>query len=149
MSRLFTTLLLLSFTAFISACGSSTETSNANTNTNEAVGVGNVTVDANNLPEGLSVNPIPPSANTTPGIPDPKAANTMTKGATPTPGIPDPAALKKPFKPGATPTPGIPSPEEIRRQMQRNVNVNAPLPPGSDTMMMKGRKSPAPVNRPQ
>ncbi len=147
MSKVFIALLLMSFAVLISAC-SSTETTNANTNTNQAVGVGNVTVDANNLPEGLSVNPIPPSANTTPGIPDPKAANTVTKGATPTPGIPDPAELRKPFKPGATPTPGIPSPDQLRRQMQRNVNVNTPPPAGSDTMMMKGRKSPAPVNRP-
>ncbi len=143
MSRVLFALVLLSYAVFISACSSSTDT-NANTNT---VGVGNVTVDANNLPEGLSASPLPPSANTTPGIPDPKAANVIQKGATPTPGIPDPAELKKPFKPGATPTPGIPSPEELRRQMQRNVNVNAPVSTGGD-MMMKGRKSPAPVNRP-
>lgn len=149
MSKLFIAVLLVSFAVLISAC-SSTETTNVNTNTNtnQVVGAGSVTVDANNLPEGLSVSPVPPSANTTPGIPDPKVANTVTKGATPTPGIPDPAELKKPFKPGATPTPGIPSPDQLRRQMQRNVNVNTPPPAGSDTMMMKGRKSPAPVNRP-
>jgi hypothetical protein len=129
------------------ACGSST---NTNTNTNQSVGSGNVTVDANKLPEGLSASPVPPSANTTPGIPDPANANNVPKGATPTPGIPDPETLKKPFKPGATPTPGIPSPEELRRQLQRNVNVNAPPPASSDSTMMKStRKNPSPVNKPE
>ena len=68
---------------------------------------------------------IPPSLNTTPGIPDPKVANNVPKGVTPTPGIPSPDELKKPFKPGATPTPGIPDPETLRKQMQRQGNVNA------------------------
>jgi hypothetical protein len=138
---------VLSFAIFGLACGSST---NTNTNANQTVGAGNVSVDANNLPEGLSSSPVPPSANTTPGIPDPKAANNVPKGATPTPGIPDPETLKKPFKPGATPTPGIPSPEELRRQMNRsaNVNVNArPATSGDDQMMM--RKKPGPVNKPK
>ena len=113
------------FSAMIAgACSSSGENSNANAN--QGAGVGNVSVDANNLPEGLSASPVPPSTNTTPGIPDPKVANNVPKGATPTPGIPSPDELKKPFKPGATPTPGIPDPETLRKQMQRQGNVNAP-----------------------
>jgi hypothetical protein len=149
MQKSFVLSLLLWLAIFAVACGSSTET-NSNVNVNQTVGTGNVTVDPNNLPEGLSASPIPPSANTTPGIPDPKNANAIPKGATPTPGIPSPADLKKPFKPGATPTPGIPSPEELRRQMQRstNVNVNAQPPAGDEQMMMKSRKSPRPVNKP-
>jgi hypothetical protein len=152
MLKVFILSAVVSFAIFGLACGSSTDTNtNTNANTNQIVGTGNVSVDANNLPEGLSTSPIPPSADTTPGIPDPKVANNVPKGATPTPGIPDPETLKKPFKPGATPTPGIPSPEELRRQMQRsvNVNVNAPSSATSDPPMMKGRKSPGPVNRPQ
>ncbi len=150
MSKVLVLIFLLGLISFIAACGSASE-SNVNVNVNQTASNANVTViNANNLPEGLTASPIPPSSNTTPGIPDPKAADTVPKGATPTPGIPDPAELKKPFKPGATPTPGIPSPEELRRQMSRPaVNVNTPPPAGSDTMMMKGRKSPRPVNRPE
>ncbi|MEP7149046.1 MAG: hypothetical protein ABI857_09205 [Acidobacteriota bacterium] len=142
MSKVIFRIILLSLVALVSACGSSD--SNANVNTNQEGGIGNVTVDANNLPEGLSTSPIAPSANTTPGIPDPKAANSVTKGATPTPGIPDPASLRKPFKPGATPTPGIPDPETLRKQMQRQVNVNAPPPTAGDSMMMKKKATPKP-----
>jgi hypothetical protein len=132
MSKFLFCLLLLSFTVFISSCSS--VDSNANTNT---AGVGNVAVDANNLPEGLSTTPIQPSGNSTPGIPDPANANKLPVGGTPTPGIPDPANLRKPFKPGATPTPGIPSPEEMRRQMQRN-NSNV----SGETMMKKSTPKP-------
>lgn len=149
MSRVLIQFVLLSLAILAIACGGTAE-SNTNTNTNIGAGQGNVAVDANNLPEGLSASPLPPSANTTPGIPDPKTANNVPKGGTPTPGIPDPAELKKPFKPGATPTPGIPSPEELRRQMQRtNVNVNTQPATGSDQMMMPSRKRPAPVNKPE
>jgi hypothetical protein len=145
MSKVLFAAALLSFVIFFAACGSAPEN---NSNANNSAGTGNVAVDANNLPPGLTASPLPPSANTTPGIPDPKVANNVPKGATPTPGIPDPAEMKKPFKPGATPTPGIPRPEELRRQMGRtNVNVNAPVE--GDTMMMKGRKKPGPVNRPE
>ena len=124
-------------------CSSDTAT---NANTNQTVGIGNVNIDANNLPEGLSASPVPPSANTTPGIPDPKAANSVPKGATPTPGIPSPAELRKPLKPGATPTPGIPDPETLRKQMQRSGNTGAAA--ASEDTMMKSRKSPTPVNKP-
>ena len=135
-------LFLVSLQVLVSACGSAEP--NANANVNQSVGVGNVNVDANNLPEGLSTSPIPPSANTTPGIPDPKEAANVPKGATPTPGIPDPANLRKPFKPGATPTPGIPDPETLRRQMQRNTNMTAPPPVQGDVPMMKKRATPTP-----
>ena len=141
MSKVLVGLLVLSFAVLISACASTGSNSNANVNT-QPPGSGNVNVDPNNLPEGLSTKPIEPSANTTPGIPDPKDANSVPKGATPTPGIPDPANLRKPFKPGATPTPGIPSPEEMRRMMQ-NSNATAPPPVEGDTPMMKKKR---PIN---
>jgi|SRR5215204_5231727 len=151
MLRVLLSVVLLSFGVLAFGCSSSTNTNtNSNANTNQVIGVGNVAVDANNLPEGLSTSPLPPSANTTPGIPAANSVNVNTKGATPTPGIPDPETLKKPMKPGATPTPGIPSPEELRRQLQQrsNVNVNEPPPASDDSMMMKSRKSPRPVNKP-
>ena len=147
MSRALVLISVLSFAILVSACGSSTDT---NSNVNQTVGTGNVNVDANNLPPGFSASPIPPSSNSTPGIPDPANANKVPKGATPTPGIPDPGELRKPFKPGATPTPGIPSPEELRKQLNRNVSageVNKPAT-SSDTPMMMKRKDPRPVNKP-
>ncbi len=96
------------------------------------------TLDNANLPPGLSVSPVPPSSNSTPGIP----ANfgQLPKGATPTPGIPDPKTLNKPFKPGATPTPGIPSLEELRRQMNNPGNINIPPANGVIPMIQNKRK---------
>jgi hypothetical protein len=146
MIRILVGIVSLFVLGFALAC-SSTDTvsnSNANFNANQVVGVGNVNVDPNNLPEGLSASPVPPSSNTTPGIPDPKAANAVPKGTTPTPGIPSAEELKKGMKPGATPTPGIPSPDEIRRQMQGNANAGTPTTSGES--MMRSRKSPRPVN---
>ena len=128
------------------ACSTTTLNTNTNINTNSNVAI---LVDANNMPPGLSASPIAPSANTTPGIPAPGAANAIPKGTTPTPGIPDPKTLRKPMKPGVTPTPGIPDPATLRRQMQQpGTNVNTPSP-GNNDMLMRGRKSPRPVNRPQ
>ena len=138
MSRVLILMAALMAAILVGACASSTSNSNANANANQGAGLGNVSVDANNMPEGLSMSPVPPSTNTTPGIPDPKVANNVPKGATPTPGIPSPEELKKPFKPGATPTPGIPDPETLRKQMQRQVNSNTAQ---SDVPMMK--KKPA------
>lgn len=140
MLRVSVGLFLLSSVVFISACGSGSPDSNAN----QSAGIGNTNIDANNLPPGLSTSPIPPSANTTPGIPDPKNANSLPKGATPTPGIPDPQTLRKPFKPGATPTPGIPDPETLRRQMRGNTNMTAPPPVQGGQPMMKKRATPSP-----
>lgn len=145
MSRVLVSLSLLSFAIFAAACGSSTD---SNSNVNQT-GNSNVAIDANSLPPGFSASPIPPSSNSTPGIPDPAIANQIPKGATPTPGIPGPDELRKPAKPGATPTPGIPSPEELRRQLQRNVNVDVNRPAtSSDSPMMMKRKEPRPVNKP-
>ena len=141
MLRVLIPLTVLISAAIIGGCSSSG--GNTNTNANLGAGTGNVAVDANNLPEGLSASPMPPSTNTTPGIPPPGQANNVPKGATPTPGIPSPEELRKPMKPGATPTPGIPPADELRKQMQRQTNVNAP--PADDTPMMKKK----PVNKPQ
>ena len=98
MLKVLVVLFVLSAAILIPACGSA----ESNTNTNQSAGVGNVNVDANNLPEGLSTSPIPPSGNTTPGIPDPKNANSVPKGGTPTPGIPDPETLKRQMNQPAT-----------------------------------------------
>lgn len=138
--RFFT--LVFGVTAMMSACGS-VETGNTNSNTNTAVAI-----DPANIPEGLSTTPLPPSTNSTPGIPPANAVNAVPKGATPTPGIPDEATRNKPFKPGATPTPGIPDQETIRRQMkQPTANVNdAPVANGE--MMMRSRKRPQPTATP-
>jgi hypothetical protein len=110
--KLFALIVLL--TAFSFAC-SNAPTSNSQTN--QAV-----VVNANptNLPEGLSANQIPLSANSTPGIPDPKSvnANNNNKGATSTPGIPDTTKTGKTPQPKNTPPiPGIPDEETLRKQM--------------------------------
>lgn len=139
MTRAFLLITALSAALIFGACSSS----NSNTNANHA-GNGNVNVDANHLPEGLSTSPVPPSTNTTPGIPAPGEANNLPKGTTPTPGIPSAEELRKPMKPGATPTPGIPSPEELRKQMQRQSNVNTVTSDDSQMMMKK-----KPANKPQ
>lgn len=97
------------------------------------------------MPAGLNAQPLPPSANSTPGIP--AAVTNLPKGATPTPGIPDAAAIKRGMKPGVTPTPGIPSQEELRKAMnQRPTDVNKPLA-NSDQMMMK--KNTNKIQKPQ
>ena len=131
--------------AIAAAAGCSrTPVANSNQNTNVTV-----TVDANNMPPGLSAVPIAPSANSTPGIPPANQAYITTRGATPTPGIPDPKTLGKPLKPGATPTPGIPSEAELRRQLQTPLsNVNKNAAPGGP-MMMQDRKRPMPARPPQ
>jgi hypothetical protein len=140
MLRVFSLIALLAIASLIFACGS-----NPQTNSNAA---SNVTSNKNaNIPPEFSVSPIPPSANTTPGIPA-NGVNTLPKGATPTPGIPDPKLANRKLKPGATPTPGIPDPETLKRQMQglEQPNVNGLAPPGGGMMM---KKKPQPVNKPQ
>ena len=79
---------------------------------------------SSNIPPEFSNQPVTPSGNSTPGIPDPRTVNmnSVPKGATPTPGIPDPKNLNKPMKPGATPTPGIPDPKTLKEQMNRTLN---------------------------
>jgi hypothetical protein len=90
---------------------------------------GNVNIDPKNMPAGLETQPIAPSSNTTPGIPDPANANKLPKGTTPTPGIPPPDQLGKPLPKGATPTPGIPDPATIKKQMSQPSNVNMQAAP--------------------
>ena len=120
MSKIYITALFVTYTLACFGCGGSAPANaNANSNTNHTT-----TLDPANLPPGLSASPVPPSSNSTPGIP--ANLTQLPKGATPTPGIPDPATIKKGFKPGATPTPGIPSPEEIRRQMNNPGSINIP-----------------------
>ncbi|HEV8590468.1 MAG TPA: hypothetical protein VGQ55_00070 [Pyrinomonadaceae bacterium] len=122
-------LLLTTMALLGTACGS---VGGANVNVNANTGASansNVatSLDPNKMPDGMSASPIPPSANSTPGIPAPGNVNVEpSPGGSPTPGIPDAANLNKPFKPGATPTPGIPSPEELRRQLQRSANGMPP-----------------------
>ena len=100
-------------------------------------------VDTKTLPPEFSTSPVPPSANSTPGIPDPKSVDANAspeKGAAATPGIPSQAELNKPVKKGATPTPGIPSEEEIKAGKNRgtmtleevNNPKNAPTKSGSE-----------------
>jgi len=138
---------ILTLGAFSFACGGGAPAgnkTNANTNANSA-GTGVVQTDPANMPAGLSTSPVPPSANSTPGIP---AVNTvLPKGATPTPGIPSPEEIKKGVKPGLTPTPGIPSPAELKKAMSGQPSTAGPPPPaGTDApMMMKStKKTPKP-----
>lgn len=94
------------------------------------------------MPEGLNPTQVPPSANSTPGIPP--VVTSLPKGATPTPGIPSEAELKKGLKPGVTPTPGIPSEAELRKAMGKPpANVNAP---GDQPMMKKNTNK---IQKPQ
>jgi len=108
----------------------------SNSDTNKAVVV-NANATAN-LPEGLSANQVPPSADPIPGIPDPKSANanSNSKGAGPIPGIPDHTKTGKTAAPGKTPPiPGIPDEEELKRQMNTPVNrsVMDTKPPQSNS----------------
>jgi len=111
-------ILLVTFiflVALCTACSTATAPSgNTNTASNSNA----------NIPPEFSTQPVTPSGNSTPGIPDANTVNmnSVPKGATPTPGIPDPKNLNKPMKPGATPTPGIPSPEELKKQQNRTLN---------------------------
>lgn len=101
--------------SFMTACPTATAPSgNSNTVSNSNA----------NIPPEFSTQPVTPSGNSTPGIPDPSTVNmnSIPKGTTPTPGIPDPKELNKPRTPGATPTPGIPDPETLKKQMNRTLN---------------------------
>lgn len=142
------TILFLIFINITIAFGCSSTAENSSKKSTNANVVTNI--DPKNMPPGLSASPIPPSANTTPGIPDPKTINAnMTKGTTPTPGIPDQQTLKKQLTnqmpKGATPTPGIPDPETLRKQMNAApVNAN-PIPP---TEPSSGDDRPRTVRKP-
>src|SRR5882757_10516750 len=99
------TTCLLAMIAFACAGGTGNPANSAN---NAAP----TNLDANHLPPGLSVNPLPING-TTPGIPEANAVNININrpGATPIPGI-DPANVRITPNPKGTPTPGIPSPAE-------------------------------------
>ncbi len=93
-----------------------------NSETNKAV---LVNANPTDLPEGLSANQIPLSANSTPGIPDPKSvnANSSSNGAASTPGIPDTTKTGKTPMPKNTPRiPGIPDEETLKKQMNTPVD---------------------------
>jgi len=108
-------MVFIFFIVLCTACSTATAP-NANSNTANTSNA--------NIPPEFSTQPVTPSGNSTPGIPDPSTVNmnSMPKGTTPTPGIPDPKNLNKPMKPGATPTPGIPDPETLKKQMNRTLN---------------------------
>ncbi|MFN6964166.1 MAG: hypothetical protein ACK4S4_10430 [Pyrinomonadaceae bacterium] len=129
-------LVLLGTSVLIAACGGHPA---MNTNANVAVGPLE-NVNADQLPAGITVEPIQPSANSTPGIPPVEAVNVANKGATPTPGIPDPKTIGKPLKPGATPTPGIPDPETLRKMMNGQSTPDPTLPPQGNIEMRSMRK---------
>lgn len=119
---------MLALAAIISACGGA-ETTNTNANTNMLV------TNQANLPAEFQTSPVPPSGNTTPGIPAPGSIDITNsqKGGTPTPGIPDPATIgKTPVPKGATPTPGIPDPATLKRQMNNPVSNTSATPPATE-----------------
>jgi hypothetical protein len=124
--------LIILFIAVNLAC-SNAPTSNSQTN--QAV---IVNTNPTNLPEGLSANQVPLTADSTPGIPDPKSvnANNNSKSATSTPGIPDTTKTGKTPQPKNTPRiPGIPDEETLRKQMTTPVGkeMMERKPPEFDT----------------
>ncbi|MBX3290531.1 MAG: hypothetical protein KF855_14545 [Acidobacteria bacterium] len=100
-------------------CGDAGQSQNQN-----GVGNGVSNIAKEDLPPGLSGEPIKPTGESTPGIPPEGEANKVPVGATPTPGIPDEANIGKPLPRGATPTPGIPSEEEQKRQREQKLPEN-------------------------
>ncbi|CAN5426336.1 hypothetical protein BH18ACI1_BH18ACI1_11420 [soil metagenome] len=135
--------VLISLLLAINMACSAVETPNTNTNVNAVTNLNNA-----NLPPEFSASPLPMSANSTPGIPDPNSVNInrMPKGATPTPGIPDPKNIGKPLPRGATPTPGIPDEKTLKEQM-KNSTSNSRMeqkPPQTDSNPTR-----SPSNRPR
>ena len=137
---------LFSFLLTINLACSMTPSSNVNVN---AVSTSNQNTPAN-LPPGLSTNPVPLTANSTPGIPDPNTTgtNNSVRGTAPTPGIPNPKTIgKTPLPKGTTPTPGIPDAETLRKQLNnliKDANV-VNQPPKTDSNSIK---SPTDKTRP-
>ena len=85
--------------------GNSNSASSSNTSTNVP-------------PEFRDVN-VPPSGNSTPGIPPANQANVNLKpdsNGMIAPGIPAANKINKPVTKGATPTPGIPDPATLKKQ---------------------------------
>ncbi len=92
-------------------------------------------INAADLPPGFSTNPVPMSANSTPGIPGPNDVNKIPSGNIP--GIPDANKMgKNPQTKKTPPIPGIPDQETIKKQMNtplQDVNiVNNPPKSTSD-----------------
>ena len=115
----------------------------SNSQANKAVVVN---ASPTNLPEGLSANQVPLSADSTPGIPDPNAANSNSnsKGSASVPGIPDTTKAGKTPSPGKTPPiPGIPDEETLKKQMNTPIDrsVMDRKPPESDSN--SGNRPPA------
>jgi len=129
-------IVVLSFVAITTACGSTTSLNvnvNSNSNSNTAK---EIRLDPANMPPGLTGNPVPMNGN---GLPPGISVNaTVPPSGKTTPGIPSAEQLKKGIKPGKVSTPGIPDPETIRRQMGYPT-TNANLPPASNVPMMKKR----------
>ena len=142
--------LILAFVSvlLVTSCGRSAET-NSNAANSNGIRATMQTVDANNLPPGLSASPVAPSANTTPGIPAVSNAN-VPRGTTLTPGNPDSKNTNVVLKPGGTPIPGI-DPDRGRRQMPQQSNagkgspVPSPPPDAGEPMMRKKASRPANV----
>ncbi len=99
--------------------------SSANPPTSNANVANAVNLNSANLPPGFSTSPVPMSANSTPGIPDPNDANANKLPTGNIPGIPDPNK-KTPQPKNTPPIPGIPDEKTIREQMNtplKDVNV--------------------------
>ncbi len=130
------------------AC-SSNESSNANVN---AVNLTN-TISPTNMPPGLSTTPVPLSANSTPGIPDPKTigVNNAINSNAPIPGIPDPKTIgKTPMPKNTPPIPGIPDEETLKKQMKtviKDANV-VNISPKTDANSIKTPTDQRPVRKP-
>lgn len=107
----------MAFAVFSAGCGSPAEP-NANANSN-AYQNAVVNIDNANLPEGLSTEPIKPSANSTPGI-NVSEPTKIPSDVSPAPGIPSRDDLRKQRTPGATPTPGIPG--TLKEAMEKGAN---------------------------
>lgn len=132
-NKLILVLVLINFLIGFACSSAGEKTSNSANSANVMTNI-----DPKNMPPGLSGSPIPPSGNSTPGIPDLKSGNAnLSKGTTPTPGIPDEETLKKQLSgkmpKGATPTPGIPDEATLKKQMNQPANVNVPNPEAANT----------------
>ncbi|MBK9765959.1 MAG: hypothetical protein IPP63_02460 [Chloracidobacterium sp.] len=94
---------VIASTVYAVACGGSAPANNSSkannsSNTNVAnVGSGPVNVDPANMPAGISVEPVKPSADTTPGIP---AANTAVPKSNANSRNPESCGVKERYQAG-------------------------------------------------
>jgi len=99
-----------------------------------------------NVPPELSGSPVPITANSTPGIPDPNSANVKPMTGT-TPGIPDTSKGKTVLPKGATPTPGIPDQETLKKQMNTPIkDANVVNNPPKENKPSNENSTPQPKN---